>query len=80
MPMNDPIYSPECAAVFKTTSRQLIDQPISDNSIISGCKFDGSGGVDTKPDEPIFLEVSDLKNFRRFHIYQSIFHSEEQTP
>lgn len=78
--MHDPIYSPECAAVFKIMSRQQIDQPVNDNIITNGRKFDGDG-VDAKPDEePTFLKISDLKTFRRFHVYQNIVHREEQTP
>jgi hypothetical protein len=71
--MHDPRYSPKCEAVLKTTSRQQIDQPVNDDSITSDCEFDGSG-VDAKPDEePTFLEISDLKTFRRFHVYKIIF-------
>ncbi|RPB15724.1 hypothetical protein P167DRAFT_412505 [Morchella conica CCBAS932] len=74
------LYCPECAAVFKIMSRQQIDQPVNDNIITNGRKFDGDG-VDAKPDEePTFLKISDLKTFRRFHVYQNIVHREEQTP
>ncbi|KAI5841980.1 hypothetical protein DFP73DRAFT_586212 [Morchella snyderi] len=39
------------------------------------------GDIGAKLDEePQFLEISDLKTFRRFHVYKKIFHREERTP